>query len=56
MEKKLSEKLYERLNNITDKEKYKLIILTVGNDAAITPVPCGVGPMALYSLIENTLC
>ena len=32
--KELSEKLYEGLNNITDKEKYKLIILTVGNDAA----------------------
>lgn len=32
--KELSEKLYEGLNNITDKEKYKLIILTVGDDAA----------------------
>ena len=32
--KDLSEKLYDGLKNITDKEKYKLIILTVGNDAA----------------------
>jgi methylenetetrahydrofolate dehydrogenase (NADP+)/methenyltetrahydrofolate cyclohydrolase len=32
--KDLSEKLYDGLKNITDKEKYKLIILTVGDDAA----------------------
>ena len=32
--KELSEKLYEGLNNITNKEKYKLIIFTVGDDAA----------------------
>ena len=32
--KELSEKLYEGLNNITNKEKCKLIILTVGDDAA----------------------
>lgn len=32
--KELSEKLYEGLNNITNKEKYKLIILTVGDDTA----------------------
>ena len=32
--KELSEKLYKNLSNISDKEKYKLIILTVGDDAA----------------------
>jgi methylenetetrahydrofolate dehydrogenase (NADP+)/methenyltetrahydrofolate cyclohydrolase len=32
--KELSEKLYEGLSNISDKDKHKLIILTVGDDAA----------------------
>ena len=32
--KELSEKLYESLNEIKDKMRYKLIILTIGNDEA----------------------